>query len=500
MNEKIKENFHIYGVAAFLYACLYAFCMFRNRSGVTYVLFVAGSIGYICFCMSKLEIALKKESIFYIVSMILLSISTICTDDGRIIFFNKTGVFLLTISLLLGIIYNTRQWNLGKFLGSIIKVCVMSIGELGRPFSDAFWYLKNKANKKNNKYLYVLIGIVITLPLFAVVFLLLASADAVFRDMADRILSGLDIGDWFLIAFRIVFMFLASYCVLTYLCKKTIKEEVEDSRKWEPLIGIPVAAILSLVYLLFCGIQVVYLFAGNMQLPEGYTYAEYAREGFFQLLAVSILNLIMVLIGLYFFKPSKILKGILTIMSLCTLVMIISSAMRMIIYIQYYYLTFLRILVLWSLAVLFLLFAGVIVYIIKEKFPLFRYSMVVVTCLYLGLSFSHPDYWIAKVNIEGSKETRSSFFKGEEYDDFYFLARLNADAAPVMLDWITEQGYDVNNYYCMDKLDNDYVDMNASYRYLNRLKQRVGDIGVRNFNLSRYLAECEVTIKATEGM
>ncbi len=498
-DKKIKENFHIFGMAALLYACLYAFCMFHNKSGITYVLFVAGSIGFICFGLSKLERKLKKESIFYIISMILLAVSTFCTDDRRIIFFNKTGVFLLTISLLLGLLYDTRQWNLGKFLGEITKVCVMSIGELGRPFVDACWYFKNKLDKKNSKYLYVLLGIAITIPLFIVVFLLLVSADAVFRDMSDRIFSNLKIGDWFQIAFMIGFMFLASYCVFTYLCKNKIKEEVADARKLEPLVGIPVAGILTVVYLIFCGIQIVYLFVGNMQLPEGYTYAEYAREGFFQLLAVSILNLIIVLIGLYFFKPSRVLKGILTVMSLCTIVMIASSAMRMLIYIQYYYLTFLRILVLWSLAVLFFIFAGVIVYIIKEKFPLFRYSMVVVTCLYLGLSFSHPDYWIAKVNIEGSRETRSSFFMGEEYDDFYFLSRLSADAAPVMVEWAAEKGYDVNCYF-LENVDDEYFDTSAAYRYLRNLKHRVGDIGIRNFNLSRYLAECEVTIKATEGM
>lgn len=34
--KKIKENFQIFGLASFLYACLYAFCMYRNNSGVTY--------------------------------------------------------------------------------------------------------------------------------------------------------------------------------------------------------------------------------------------------------------------------------------------------------------------------------------------------------------------------------------------------------------------------------------------------------------------------------
>ena len=94
---------------------------------------------------------MKKESRFYMVSMVLLSISTFCTDDWRIIFFNKLGVFLLTISMVLGALYETKQWNLGKYIGSIVKVCFMSIGELGKPFVDLKWYCKNKLEKKNNK-------------------------------------------------------------------------------------------------------------------------------------------------------------------------------------------------------------------------------------------------------------------------------------------------------------------------------------------------------------
>ena len=499
-DKKIKENFHIFGVASILYALLYAFCMYRNNSGITYMLFVAGGVGLILFCLKKLDMTLKKGSWFYIASMMLLSISTFCTDDGIIIWFNKTGVFLLTISFLLGLMYDTKQWNLGKYLGSIIKVCFMSIGELARPVADAIWYCKNKLDKKNSKYLYVLLGFAITVPFFIIVFLLLTSADAVFRDLADKTLKGLDVGDVFVIILMILFMFFASYCLLTQLSKKTMKEEVKDSRKWEPLVGIPVASILSLLYLVFSVIQIVYLFLGNMKLPEGYTYAEYAREGFFQLLAVSILNLIVVLVGLYYFKPSKVLKAVLAIMSLCTFIMIASSALRMIIYIQYYYLTFLRILVLWSLVVLFLIFAGVIAYIVKESFPLFRYSMIVVTCLYICLSFAHPDYWIAKVNVEGSKETRSEFFKGDAYDDYYFLTTLSTDAAPVLLEWVEEEGYDLNYYntYKEEPVSNEYEGIKG-YLYLRRLDERVGDIGVRKFNVSRYMADYYVKSRVSEG-
>ena len=500
----VKENFHIFGFASVLYACLYTFCMYKNDAGITYSLLVIGGLIYIQFCLKKLDIVIKKESRFFMISMVLLSISTFCTDDWRIIFFNKLGVFLLMISFLLGALYETKTWNFGKYLGSIFKVCIMSVGEIGYPFSDFQWYCKNKLEKKNNRYLYMILGVVITIPIFLIVFALLASADIVFHDMAKNLLKDVDFTDAYHVSIRIVSVFLSAYCILSYLSKKKIKEEVKDSRKWEPLIAIPMVSILSFMYVIFCGIQVRYLFMRNMQLPAGYTYAEYAREGFFQLLAVSIINLIIVLIGLYYFKPSKILKAALMLMSLCTFVMIGSSAMRMMIYIQYYYLTFLRIFVLWSLLVLFLLFVGIITFIVKESFPLFRYSVIAVTCLYIALSFSHPDYWIAKVNLANAKETQNLFFKGTAYEDYYLLSTLSADAAPVMLEWITEEGYSLDYYYAVsNSYQGEYNEDEHEYeafRYLRRLREDCKDVSIRKFNVSRFLADAEILLRMSEGM
>lgn len=507
-STNVKQNFHIYGVATFLYACLYVFCMYKNKSGITYLLFVAGGLFYIHFCLKHLGMEAKKGR-FYQVCMILLAVSTFCTDDGRIIFFNKAGVFLLALSFLLDVFYNTGKWNIGKYLHSMGKTCAGALQEVGSPATDAVWYCKNKLGKQNSKYLYLLIGVLITIPVFVIVFALLTSADVVFKHMADKAVGRLDFGDLMPILIQMAVAFLACYGILTTLCKKKVVEEVQDKRTGEPLIAIPVAGVLTLLYLVFSGVQILYLFIGNMELPDGYTYAEYAREGFFQLLAVSILNLIMVLVGLCYFKKNKVLKTILTIMSGCTFVMIASSAMRMIIYIQYYYLTFLRILVLWGLLLLTIIFAGVVVYIFKENFPLFRYSMVVVTCMYLLLSFGHPDYWIAKVNIAGSEEKRSDFFQGKSYRDYDFLCGLSADAAPVMLDWAEEIGCHLGYYKACDNVPYyeeylEYIgerepilltttrDWQHGYQYLSHLRHRVGDITLRTFNVSRAWAQWRV--------
>lgn len=505
--KRMKGNFGFFGPATLLYACFYAFCMFRNPSGITFPFFIAGSLFFFCCCMSKLEISLKKGSAWYMTGMILLAISTFTTDDTRIIILNKTGIFLLMLAMLLKQVYDTSGWRLGKYLGSILALAVVSLGELGRPFSDAIQFSRKDGSGKRRAILRLILGLLAAIPIFLVVFALLVSADAVFRSMTRKLLAVINLPDIFVAISMIIFMFLASYCILSYLCRKKLKEKNSIEAKGDPVLAVTVTSVLTILYLVFSGIQIIYLFLGQMSLPDGYTYAEYAREGFFQLLTVSILNLVIVLSAMSFFPESGLLKGILTVMSLCTFIMIASSAMRMIIYIQYYYLTFLRILVLWTLAVLFLLFVGVVSAIIRRQFRLFGYSIGVVCVCYLLLSFSHPDYIIALVNISNIEDQDTagagvgeafggtSFFRGESYRDFYYLAHLNADAAPVLLPYLAENGYEISR---LDKeeyrtyvrgISTLWCEEEFGVYYLNRLFDNVKDKSWRQFNLSRYLAE-----------
>lgn len=502
--RRMRENYNFFAPAAFLYACLYAFCTFKNGSGVTFPFFIAGSLLFFSLSISKLEISLKKGSGFYMVSAMLLAVSTFCTDDGRIILLNKTGIFLLILSLLLEQMYDTSKWNLGKFLSSITVLIFAGIGEVGRPFSDGAVYRKTKGKESRARVFDIALGLIIAIPLVLLIGMLLGSADAVFRQLMDRVIKAVKPANLLNIFMRIIFIFFASYCLLSYLCKKRLKEEVADKRKGEPALAITISFFLTALYMVFSVIQILYLFMGSMQLPEDYTYAEYAREGFFQLLGVSVLNLVIVLFMLGHFRESRVLKGILTVMSLCTFVMIASSTLRMIIYIKYYYLTFLRIFVLWALAVLFLLFAGVIACIVRERFPLFRYSAVVVTVLFLALSFSHPDYWIARVNVANiDRHGTDGFFVGSNYSDFDFLSRLNADAAPVLIPYLEQKGMNFNLTKKVEEADgkdisigdramvwlmDSYTEEGFGYAYLDRLLDRTEGRSWRCFNVSRFMA------------
>ena len=455
-SKKILENFQIFGVATFLFACFYAFCMYKNDAGITYLFMVAAGLFYVKYCGNQLGLAAKKGTLFYTVCILLLGISTFCTDDARIIFFNKTGVFLLMISMVLFNVFETKKWGLGKYVLIIIQSILWSLGEWVRPFGDAKYYCKNKLGSKGKTILYAAVSVAVSVPVVAIVLNLLMSADVLFGDMAERVLESLNLKNIFGVLALTALVFFAVYGFLSYMVKGVIKEEVTEGKRAQAILAIPMAGILTALYLIFSVVQIAGLFLGKMTLPEGYTYAMYAREGFFQLLAVSIMNLLLVLAGMQFFVESKVLKVLLTLMSLCTFIMIASSAMRMVLYIKTYHLTFLRILVLWGLLVLTALFVGVILNLFQKNFSLFRYSVVVVTVCYLGLSFAHPDYWIAKYNVSHQNK--------EIAMDSGYLRDLSADAAPVLVP-----------YFEMEKADREWNTEDVA--------------SVRKFNVSRFVAK-----------
>lgn len=99
------------------------------------------------------------------------------------------------------------------------------------------------------------------------------------------------------------------------------------------------------------------------------------------------------------YEKNKWLNYMITIISLCTYVMMLSAAYRMKLYIDVYHLTFLRLCVLWFIAALAIVMAGVIISIYKKDFQLVNYMIAVSAVSYLIFSFSQPDYWIAKYNV-----------------------------------------------------------------------------------------------------
>lgn len=491
MNQNSKEQIMIRDFPFFIwatlgYALFYVVCLYKNGSGITFPLFTLGTIIYFVLCMKKLEVKVKPYSIFYMVCIELLGLSTCLTGNQFIIFLNKCSIFFLVIVFLLHNFYDNKHWNFLEHIKAYFSAIFISFGFIHKPFIHLSNYKKERvvdeSKKKNSKVIYVIVGIAVSLPLVAVILMLLISADAVFEDIFVKMFEDISllslVGDSILISLLFVIVFFFTYMLVSFLSNYNVNGVKKEHEGGEPVIAITVCSILSVIYVMFCSIQVVYLFIGSgasFSLPNDMTYAEYAREGFFQLLFVCIINLILVLVGIYLFKESKVLKVFLCIITSCTYIMIASSAMRMLLYIQYKYLTFLRVFVLWALLVILLVMIGAMISIFKKDFNFFKYSTIVSTCLYLILSFARVDYFIAKVNVDNmSAKTQYEFFEGVDlYDDMYYLiGNLSYDAAPVVLDYLekNEEGTYLSSIY------------------IHSILIDTEDMEIRNFNVSRYIA------------
>lgn len=307
----MRGNFPFFGWASAVYALFYTFCLYKNASGITYPFFVAGTLIYFGLCTRRSGVPLKKDSTFTVVSMLLLGVSVFLTDNLSIQLITKTGLFLLTISLMLHQYLDDSKWNFSKFLLAIGQCLLETVACLGRPFSDgAAWRVKAvQEGKKDGKGRYVALGILVAVPLTLLILALLVSADAVFRDLFVRVFRHINILSILCILCMLAFGFLGSYCFIAMLNSRVIKEECKENRNQEPVLAITFTSVLAALYLVFSMIQIVYLFMGQMKLPEGYTYSSYARQGFFQLLAVCLINLAIVLVCLGLFQGEQGAEG-----------------------------------------------------------------------------------------------------------------------------------------------------------------------------------------------
>ena len=469
-NETGKLSFDKLFLLSGIYALFYTFCLYRNRMGLTFPVFALGTAGLFLYYLRLTGRALKAGSALYLCGILLLGLNVCLTSNEIVILFDKGFIFLLFFMLFLHNLYDDSTWDVSKYILSLCGCVLSSVKFLPRPVKDLGEYLRGrrpeaaseaettsaettsgvvcsaddgvvcheKAKKStaevkatpevaspnghvNSVALYVLIGLGISLPLLAVVLPLLLSSDVIFqgffKNMFDFSLE-VDLGA---VLFMMIAVFVASYGMLCRFGQpmRFVAAPVADKRKYSPVIAITVNLVLLSVYFVYCSIQVIYLFMRRGTLPEGYTYSSYAHEGFFQLVFVCLINIVLVLICRKYSADNLVLKSLFCLISACTYMMIASAAYRMYLYIAVYKLTFLRLYVLWALAVMAVVMAGIIVYLFLPRMPFARFAAGVLVGLWMIFAYAKPDYQIAAYNIQ-------------YHDDDSYILRLSFDAVPAI--------------------------------------------------------------------
>lgn len=490
--DEMKAAFVPYGIGCLLYGLLFTVSLYKGFHGISMPVLMAATIVGLYLAMKKLETVFKKSDLFYIIGIQLLGISCCLTGDMVLIFFNVCGMFLLIISWMLSRFCNTSTWGFPKYLKEILKSIFIPIGYIDGFFKSLGQYFEKKEEKTNSKAKYIWIGVLLGVPFVVIVTSLLVSADAVFGNLFQDLFKNIHLPEnpvWMF--FLLVIGILGSFGMLGYFANEKIKCDENEKRTWEPVVAITFLSFSTVVYLVFSVVQIMYLFIGGFALPEDYTYATYAHEGFYQLLAVCFINLIVLFICIGKFRENIVLKIILTVFSICTYIMLCSSAFRMILYVGVYQLTYLRLMTLWGLFVIGLVLIGCFITIWKNAFPLFQYATIIVAVLYITLSFARPGYVIAKYNLTGQNDNV----------DTRYLLDLNSDAVSVYLESpqfakeIAEEktAYEIyqdtngDMYGSYKRTENgELIFIPELYGKLKEYQNLAEDTGITDFNFSYY--------------
>lgn len=173
----------------------------------------------------------------------------------------------------------------------------------------------------------------------------------------------------------------------------------------KPLLAAFVTPVLLIYVLFFVSQWNYYVSAFTNTLPAGLTYAQYAREGFFQLCTVSVFNAVLLIVMQSFMRRTPGERGLLRrtyagIISLFTLILIATALSKMILYIDAYGMTRSRVLATWMILLLAVIFILSLLQVFCKKFPLAIGVFITCALFLLILFLPNVDGMIADYNVD----------------------------------------------------------------------------------------------------
>ncbi|HUN09744.1 MAG TPA: DUF4173 domain-containing protein [Aggregatilineales bacterium] len=446
------------------------------------------------------HIRLNERNAWVLVPLLGFALMLAFRDDPLIGFLNGMSVLALA-GLTVHYLTATRPLDIESFAaqtGHVVAAGIMVLPMGVIQTGDAWGWLRDNRKQSGRTVTSVVRGLAFAAPVVLIFGVLLSSADQVFaRAMNDAWAAlGLNISeDAFGRLAMTGFLTLLSAGALAYsvthhqqpeavplvksppTTEELTEGEVADLpapppskaaiEKQKPPFSISIiesSIVLGSVVALFAAFVVIqfrYFFGGQSNIAaEGFTYAAYARRGFFELAAVSTLTLGLALIldrvTIRQGRENLLFRGLTVAMVALTSVMLVSAWQRMQLYEEAYGFTQLRVYTQMSMVWLGVLFAFFLLALFRLRLQVFSLGMLVVIIGYLAsLNLLNVDRFIADRNIDRYQAGAAAEL------DIAFLNTLSADAVPSILPFYrTTQADSIENVWAgqwlrrmLDRLD-----------------------------------------------
>ena len=437
----VKKEHIILLLLTVLFGILFDVLFYGKAMGISYPIFVAAYYAILLWYMRK-DLTIRPD-FGWLLTIPVIMLSLTYTLHTNFVFYvlNFMAIpVLLMVQTLLITKNNKYAWHdIGVIEDILYGFFVRTFGNIGKPFSILGKLLHPKGSqKKYDNLKKVLLGLIIAVPLLMIILSLLASADSIFEQYLGQI------PDWFKDIKIGEFLFrgimILSVCIVSFGYIWSLSERRKGSgsltegrtkwnlKVWDPVVVITILTTVNIIYVLFVFIQFSYLFGGlKAGLPAEFTFAEYARRGFFELVAVTLINFSILLFSLGFTRKKdkatdRTMSILNTLLVGCTLVILFSAHFRMSMYEEAYGYTYLRMFTHIFMVFLFILFLLAFYRIWNEKFTLVKPYIIASIAAFLIVNYMNVDVIIARNNVDR--------FYNDRKIDMVYLADLSYDAAP----------------------------------------------------------------------
>lgn len=260
-------------------------------------------------------------------------------------------------------------------------------------------FIKIDTNKeKNDKVINIIFGTIIGVFISGLILVLLTSADAYFDKFLSSIVTNInvDFNLWYVIKGIIYFVILFVIGINLFKNKEITLKESKMSRVNKTVVT-TMLFIVNFVFVLFLISEISKLCGNFLKVPKGYIYSSYAREGFFQLLFVTLINFGIILYLIYktnLVKEDKKVKCLVLSLIAFSIFLIFNSYYRMFLYIGKFGFTNLRLQVILFLFMEFILFGFIIKKIIRGAKKDEMVFLIIMTITYVINLYVCNDWFI----------------------------------------------------------------------------------------------------------
>lgn len=392
----------------FLLTVWHSLLFFEKKLGISVLLFIIPTLVLLYYALKTNNKIKNRQGLFWMIPIILLSSSYFFFNNN---FFDLLNLFAIPILFTLLYIDTIEPTD------NLVAIVIKSFDFLVEPVKkipNVLRLVKGKMLAKGTlkpETRKTIKAVLIITPITIVIIILLSSADMIFKNIVQTIIdvpnnffSNATYSNFIKRILLGIIIFLYISASINYLLFHSPKEfEEQEIQKKDPHTIKLLLLVLNIIYFVFDMIQIKSLFLHSVS--SNIHYAEYARQGFFQLMLISIINITIILITKkYKEKNPKKDKKYINAMSLTmvgfTFIIIISSFLRMNLYEAQFGYTLLRLLVYITLFTETILLIPTIMYIINPKLNIIKAYTFIIISSYTITNFLNIDNIIATRNIK----------------------------------------------------------------------------------------------------